>query len=334
MKQFKLIPTDDWFDYDIKITLKPCFRCNQKCWYCVEYDNKTSTWSESDCETVLDKLSTLPERYKNIFFYFYGGEPTLSKYWETLQYSIVKMFPERRLFVQTQTNMSVKLQRLQKFLETINQVKSDSHTIDICSSYHLGMQRVEDFIEKMELCDRHDALGLCFFSTEIIKEKQCIDEFRKIRKRFPNKLKMRFTLVTQEMIRDRKEYQHIQTDHLEFIHGNDGGKLEQSFFTEKYPEVEEHLEQGWNFSVDDSSVNYSYVMSKNINKQFKHMKCKCGTMGMVIDHNLKVYHCNDDYYKQINFIDIEELQIDEFLRKDVRCLQLACYDGLDYTKYK
>ena len=124
IKSFEIIQTDEWPQYDLKITLKPCFRCNHKCWFCEEYDNKTKTWTKDQCDEVLNKLKDIPRDKKKIFFYFYGGEPTLSKYWEYLHYKLIQIFPERDLFIQTQTNLSLNEDRLKKFLHKINNIKS------------------------------------------------------------------------------------------------------------------------------------------------------------------------------------------------------------------
>ena len=83
---FEIIQHPEWFDYDLKITLKPTFKCNHRCWFCNEYDNSTQSWTQEQCDVVLDKLKEIPSNKKRIFFYFYGGEPTRSKYWEYLNY--------------------------------------------------------------------------------------------------------------------------------------------------------------------------------------------------------------------------------------------------------
>ena len=64
------------------------------------------------------------------------------------------------------------------------------------------------------------------------------------------------------------------------------------------------------------------------------MKCACGLKNIVIDHNLKIYHCNDDFYNNINITDIRDLDLNTYLNKYVRCLNNACYDGLDHKKIK
>ncbi len=153
MKSFELIPSRAFPQYDVKITLKPSYRCNQKCWYCPEYDNKSQLWTDDSCEAVLDQLSNLPDRFKNVFIYMYGGEPTLSPHWEYIQMRLSEMYIERNVFFQTQTNMSIKPERLDKFLLNFNQLKPDTHIMDICSSYHLGKQHVDQYIEKMKICE-------------------------------------------------------------------------------------------------------------------------------------------------------------------------------------
>jgi organic radical activating enzyme len=333
MNRFELIQSGQWPKYDLKVTLKPCFRCNHNCWFCSEYDNRTHMWSKDECDVVLDKLQELPVNKKKIFFYLYGGEPTLSKHWEYLHYRLVEMFKDRELFIQTQTNMSLTEQRLDRFLEKINNVKESSHTIDICSSYHLDKQKVDDFIKKMDICNNYNSLGLCFFSTEIPKEDQFLSEFSMIAAKYPSKIKLKFTVLDRQEYITNPDLKHLYED--DYLLGEDGGRyIEYRYFMRKYPELVNYLESGWNFRVDNKIKNYVDIKNEQIHTKFKYMKCQCGTKGIVIDHNLKVYHCNDDYYNRINISDLHDINFEKYLRKDVRCLNRECWDGLDFTKYR
>lgn len=332
MKNFSIIESSNWPAYDLKITLKPCFRCNQQCWFCNEYDNSTPMWSSSDCETVIHKLSTLPEKYKKIFVYFYGGEPTLSSNWEFLHELLFEQLSDRELFIQTQTNMSIKYDRLKAFFELCKH-KPTAHQIDICSSYHVGMQRVEDFIDKMRLCDKYKSLGLCFFSTEVGKEEQMMNDFHAITRAFPEKLKMKFTVIPKLKTRDFPEYQTLLKDE-ELAGEDDGQYLEFRYFTRKYPELLNYLEEEWTFDVDDKRMNYVDVKHQKIHEKFKYMHCECGTKGVVIDHTLTVYHCNDDNYQNINPTKLHDVDFSSYLSRDVICLNRRCWDGLDFNKYR
>ena len=89
-------------------------------------------------------------------------------------YKIVKMFPDKELFLQTHTNLSLTKKRLKNFLEKISQIKSSNHTINICNSYHIDKQRVDQYIEKMDICNEYNSLGYCFFSTEIPKKEKML----------------------------------------------------------------------------------------------------------------------------------------------------------------
>jgi organic radical activating enzyme len=333
MKRFELIPNKDWVKYDLKITLKPSFRCNQKCWFCNEYDNNTKMWTQDMCDAVLDKLTQIPTDKKRLFIYMYGGEPTLSKYWEHLQLQIVQKFKDRELFIQTQTNMSLGKRRLSRFLKEINNTKQSHHVVDICSSYHLGKQRVEDYLQKMDICSEHNALGLCHFSTEIEKEDQFLTEFSTIAAQYPDKLKIKFTQLENLVKTTNPIYTELLKD--DYLRGSDNGEsLEFRYFMQKYPELERYLEHSWSFNVDGEVLNYSDIKERGIYRMFKYMKCQAGRKNVVIDHNLKVYRCNDYYYSQIDPIDLSDLNFTEFLLQDVRCLNCKCTDGLDHIKYK
>jgi organic radical activating enzyme len=331
VKSFEIIPHPDWFDYDLKVTLKPSFKCNHQCWFCTEYDNSTKSWTKEQCDLVLEKLQDIPSNKKRIFFYFYGGEPTLSKHWEYLNYRLVEIFHDRELFIQTQTNLSLGTKRLEQFLQQINSIKSDSHKIDICSSYHLNKQSVHEFIEKMHICNRYNALGFCFFSTELLHKEQTLEEIRAIIEAYPPKLKMRFTEIYNLQYRNIPEYAEYIKD--PYLLGDDHGKsLEFRYWLKYYPELRQYFEKAWDFKVNDQIFNFSEVSAYNIHMKFKFMKCECGVKNMVIDHNLKVYHCNDDFYNNRNITNLLDIDIKTYLNRYVRCLNNACYDGLDHRK--
>lgn len=334
VERFELIKSKDWPEYDLKVTLKPCFRCNHRCWFCEEYDNKTKTWTKDQCDLVLEKLKTIPKDRKKIFFYFYGGEPTLSMYWEYLNYRLVELFPDRELFIQTQTNLSINNERLEEFLKHIVNIKQNKHVIDICSSYHLNKQTVKEFIEKMDVCEKYNALGLCFFSTELCRKDQTLEELNQIINTYPEKVKMRFTEIDGLIYKNIKEYEQYLCD--PYLVGDDNGKsLEFRYWLREYPELRQYFEGGWNFKVNDKVYNFSEVSGYNIHKKFKFMRCRCGTKNIVIDHNLKVYHCNDDFNNQINITPLSNIEsFCDYLKKDVRCLNSVCYDGLDHLKYR
>lgn len=330
---FKQIRSEDWPEFDIKITLKPSYRCNQACWFCDEYNNKTNMWTIEDCDLVIEKLKSIPVDKKRIFIYFYGGEPTLCKHWEYIQYQLVEVFKDRELFIQTQTNLSISLERLNVFLSNICKIKQNNHTIDICSSYHIGKQRVDDFINKMRLCDEMGCLGLCFYSTEIPKHDQCVSEFEKLVDHYPEHIKLRFTEVDGLAWKRPAGYVEYLKD--KYLVGDDQGKsLEFRYWLRKFPEWKKFFEHGWNFDVDGETYNFSEVSAYNIHMKFKYMKCQCGTKNIVIDHELNVYHCNDDFNNKINITPLTDLKIDSYISRSVRCLNSACYDGLDFTKYR
>ncbi len=345
IKSFELLESNDgtYPNFDLKIIIKPCYRCNHNCWFCHEYDNKSKMWSKEDCNLFLEKIKRIPSHYKRIYLYFYGGEPTMSPEWEYLHYELVKIFLDRELFVQTQTNMSMKIDRLDTFLENINKVKSNNHIIDICSSYHIGKQKVENFIEKMKICEKHNALGFCFFSTEMTKEEQMIKEFYQIADIFPEKTKLRFTEIT--FTNDRKATNWLHTGkkisgyenyfNNEYLVGDDhANAMEYRYFMKKYPEFKNFLEDGWNFKINGKTVvKYTDVKNQQMNK-FRFFKCSCGKKQLVIDHNLKVTHCNDDFYNNIKIKDLKDIDFESYLAKNAVCANVRCSDGLEFKKWK
>lgn len=331
IKKFSLIKTSEFPEYDLKVTLKPSFRCNQNCWFCSEYDNKSKLWTKEECDYVLNKLENIPTSKQKIFFYFYGGEPTLNSNWEYLNTELIKLFPDRELFIQTQTNLSVKYERLEKFLLDINKIKSDKHTVDICSSYHIGKQNVYVFAQKMKLCEEYNACGECFFSTEIPKENQMMEELRYLISQFPEKVKMKFTVIPKLKQRNLPGYEKVLSDSN--LVGNDEGQyIEFRYYTQKYPELLNYLEQSWNFNVDNEVLNYVDVKHRKLHENFKYMSCSCGQKSIVIDQNLNTFKCNDDCYNNINPIHISDVNLATQFTNRTICMNNECWDGLDFDK--
>jgi organic radical activating enzyme len=291
------------------------------CWFCDEYDNKSYEWSKEDCDKVLDKLDSVLKPYQSIFLYFYGGEPTLSKYYEYLHYELIKRHKDKKLFIQTQTNGSMNKERLITFLNTLE--LQDNHILDISTSVHLNKQKILDLIDKLKILREYNALGNIFPSTEYNHEEQFIEELRLMIHEFDNKVKIKFTEIGSGII-DTQEAQLYPSDQ------GDIKSFEFRYFTQKYPFLLNHLEEGFNFQVDDKVVNYSIVKATDIHKQVRFMKCECGTKNLVIDHNLKMYRCNDDFKNNIGIQDISE----DLVIKNKYCLNKACYDGLEFKKWK
>ncbi|EAL2698631.1 hypothetical protein AZ702_09015, partial [Campylobacter coli] len=52
---------------DLKITLKPTYKCNQMCSFCCEYDNSFPEWDRSTITRLIDKLKDTPDRFQKIF---------------------------------------------------------------------------------------------------------------------------------------------------------------------------------------------------------------------------------------------------------------------------
>jgi len=332
IKSFELIKNDDWFDYDLKITLKPSFKCNHKCWFCGEYDNNTKTWTKDQCDEVLSKLKEIPKNKKKIFFYFYGGEPTLSRFWEYLNYEIVKLFPDKELFLQTHTNLSLPVKRLEKFLIKIHKLKSSHHTVDICNSYHIGKQKVIDYIKKMDICEKYNSLGFCFFSTEIPKKEQMLDEMGQIIESHPTKLKMKFTEIENLTLNPSSGYDEYIKD-ADLIGDDNGKSLEYRYWMKYYPQFQKYFEESWNFLINNKlKLNYSHVKGNNIHKKFRFMKCESGKKNIIINYDMRVFRCNDYSYKNLKSINLSDLKFEQYLDKCERCVISSCCDGLDHKK--
>jgi organic radical activating enzyme len=323
VKEFK-IQSDNYNKFDIKITLKPSFKCNQCCWFCSEYDNNSHEWSYDDCNKVLNKLKLLiNETHKNIFIYFYGGEPTLNKNWEYLTYELIKIFHDKKLFIQTQTNLSLSIKRLQIFLTEIKKIKKDNHHIELCSSFHPFKQNFKLFIKKLSELKKNNCLGYCFFSTDLSNEEELLNNFKTLIGLFPDKIKLRFTelnfsskIPNNYPIKFNKEQDH---------------NLEYLYLIQKYPFLLQYTEEEFSFIMDNHYYTFNEILFNNYNS-FRLMKCECYTKNLVIDNNLKCYHCNDDFKNNINKFDLDDLDNNFF--KSGFCLNKKCYDGLEFKKWK
>jgi hypothetical protein len=232
------------------------------------------------------------------------------------------IFKDKELFIQTQTNLSIDNTRLISFLDSINNVSINStkHKIDICSSYHLNKQNVNDFVKTLKILDKYNVMGLVFINTDYLNEEQFIEEFKILLKHFPNKIKLRFTEIQPD---SPKRSLYPETKNLK--------SFEYFYFVEKY-DFQQYFEEGFNFMVNDKLYNFSEISALDIHKHFRFMKCDCFVKNIVIDHNLKVYHCNDDFKNNINVHDISDVN-SSFFKKSF-CLNKACYDGLEFRKYR
>lgn len=306
IKNWELLDKQQYFPYDLKITLKPCYKCNQKCWFCKEYDNNSKQWNYDDCLLVLDKLKTLPERFKKIFIYFYGGEPTLNPNLEFIIQELYKNLGNRIAKIQIQTNLSISIDRLKNFKQP---------NLEICSSYHIGKQDVSEFILKLRKLKELDILGYCFINTEYNKEKQFIQEFNLLAKEIPNHLKMRFTI----------DYTKNPVDYRDYF-----------YFSKKYPYLMNYLEQEYKFKINSAIIGYDEAYNKKYHEQLYLTKCSCVAQNLVIDNNLNVYCCND-YAKpeyNINPINIKDLDFNLYFKDYVICRLKQCNDGLEFKKWR
>jgi len=299
-------------DFDLKITLKPSVRCDQQCWFCSEYNNHEKDWTLDDMYKVIDKIKELNTNQR-IFIYLYGGEPLLFKNWNILILELLKI---PNIKIQIQTNLSIKLSDLKSFYEN----GFDRERLEFCSSYHLGKQKVNHFLEKLKFLESVDGLGYCFFNTDVCDESKFRREFKMVKNLIPNKLKVRFT-EAQNNFPDNypveaRQYNDKNYDYVKY--NND--KL-----------FDGCLEDEFTFDVNNKVKNFTEVLSSKDNA-FKLWKCECSMYNIVIDNNLKVYKCNDDYSNNHYNIDIDELNKNYF--KIGYCMNKYCYDGLEFKKWK
>ena len=195
--------------YDIRIMLQCSYKCNHMCWFCDEWDNKTgNSWSIDECDIVLDKISNLPESYKNVYILFYGGEPTLCKHWEYMHFKIFEIFKDRNVLIQTQSNMSLNIDRLKSFTRLANHYIPDNIYFDVCGSYHIGKQTPERFIEKMNIVSDEALFGKISYAGEIINNlDQTLKEYDYISTNYiKNLIYLRTVAVEQYKINVSKKY--------------------------------------------------------------------------------------------------------------------------------
>jgi len=291
MNIFKHIKHPSYPDFQSKVTIIPSYKCNQMCSFCDEYDNKATDLSLDNFYNLFQHLNP-----NKLWAYFYGGEPTINKHWEEMNYAMGDFIKEG--WIQTQSNLSIKQGRLEKFCENYK----SSVPLEICSSYHLGKQDVKDFIEKALILKDYGMLGYIFVSSEISKEEQFIEEFSELNLYFSSKVKTRWTETLESTYKER---QH---------------------FINKYPWLFNYQEPGFNFSIDNEFTTYDDVRTKELFKDFKLMKCECGSKNLVLDHSGNLYYCMHDFKEGFR-------PLTQVKREDTFCLHKACSDGLEFTKY-
>lgn len=283
--------------FDFKVTIKPTLKCNHQCWYCEEYDNSNHTRLE-DMTSIIEHLKLLNKN--NIWIYFYGGEPTINPYWEQLVLDCDIIASN----IQTQSNLSLKLQRLEKFCDTNYRSK-----VTISPSYHISKQPIKEFIYKCSLLEQAGMLAPIFVSTEIKRAEQFKKDFQALYDKFGDKVKVRYT-----------EY------------GNDI-TMEYNYFSPNYSDKEEE----YTFLLDNQSISYYNVRKNRIFEQFKYKRCESGSKHLVINPDGTLYNCNDYYEAGIllpynilsdwNPNKFKSLFVDNICRVD------TCVDGLEYVKY-
>ena len=128
-----MIPLE--FDDTFVVQLKPTDHCNFKCSYCYVYDNAQIEMDEVMANKYIDILDSLNIKQSKIFFYIYGGEPTMNS----------KLISIINLFLKSKTFRSKKIQILlqtnglywdtKTFLKNISELKKVVD-IQVNISYH------------------------------------------------------------------------------------------------------------------------------------------------------------------------------------------------------
>lgn len=362
--------------FDFKIMLQCSYRCNHGCWFCNEWDNKTNLWSRDQCDLVIDKLRHVPTYKNKIYVLFYGGEPTLNEHWEYMHHRLVEIFTERELLIQTQTNLSIDSVRLNNFLTDINKEKQPHHVIDISSSYHIGKQPVEEFIEKMDILQPHVGFGSCMFGSELIcKEQQTLHEFETLNNRYPGKVCYRHTVVNDpSVVFNKKGFERYKAVAAELgLNMSESQDIEYKYLKQNFPELVPRYHPfgydiipntnimaptscWYNFNrvailkqilgitgghkkfvssrydsvelaIDDlydDAVTFYNKQGVHCGRKNKYTTCDCGVKGMVVSHDLKVYNCLDNCYKDIRGTTINSVDMTTWFNKNIICLSDMC----------
>lgn len=293
---------------DLKITLKPTYKCNQMCSFCCEYDNTFPEWDRSTITRLIDKLKDTPDRFQKIFVYYYGGEPTLFKHLEELTEKLFEVYKDRDLFIQCQTNLSIDKNRLYNF---------KYNNFEFCSSYHMNKQKVEDFIEKLNILKELNILGYCFMNTYLDQEQQFIKEFNALAQAIPDKLKMRFTVDNTNPGSKHMNYEKL---------------------IKTYPFLNNYLETQFTFLIDSKEVIYDKAYNEGLYKQCRFCKCEVGSKSLVINYDELCYHCDDESNKfnnkEIKGLPLKDLDLNNFFVPYKICRVKQCHRGLEFKKWR
>lgn len=326
--------------YDMKVMMQPSYKCNQNCWFCQEWDNTSKIWTKDDCDKVLSKLEKMPEDKKSIYFLFHGGEPTLCRHWEYFHYRLVDIWKDRELFIQTQTNLSMNKKRLEKFLDKIHEIKPSHHVIDISSSYHIGKQNVDDFIEKMKIYQKYVGFGPCSFTAELIhKEKQTLYEYNKLVDSMPpGKIWWRPVVVNDvedvfergdagmgRMLPDNefRRYKELLESDREYYAGKkNGATIEYKYMLRHFPEMN-HVYTPFNFNCLPNA-NLANSRWKNL------YVTKCVNTMLGNTHALGIEYSDETRIEDI-ISDLYDRAIDLYEKQGAACVQnvkfMKCNSG-------
>lgn len=299
---------DDLNLLDMHVMLQTSYNCNHRCWFCTEWSSNGKSWTKSECDLVVDKLTQLPPEKNKIFIQFHGGEPTLCDHWEYIQYELVDRLKDRELFIQTQTNLSLSKDRLANYLDEIHKRRQKHHVIDINGSYHLGKQHINEYVEKMKMLTPRVAFGGVQFVGEIMcREEKTINEYNILENSFPGQICYRHVVVNQPgktSIKNRYKT-FSETD-------NTGNRtnIEYRYTVQNFPELlSRYYPHGWllrfntnMYSADSIWARY-YISDILRNMLGKHEMInsakinKCMTTEQVIE--VLREHARDMYYEQL-----------------------------------
>jgi len=323
--KFELLNKSFPYDTDLKITLEPSYRCNQQCWFCTEYDNNSKDYTINDIDNIIIKLKEILNtlKIKTLFIYIYGGEPTLNINLFYMLKELDKLifnYNFDKSLIQIQSNLSISTDRLLEISRYTFNTK-----LEICSSYHVGYQSVKTFLDKLDILNNYNKLGYCFVNSDYTQEDRFIEEFNILSKKYPDKIKIRFTEVELNFKNKDKISKYPKMDKKDLF------EFEYKYFSNKYTYLLNYLEDKFTFNFDDKVLNYSELVGKSLN-YFRMFKCEAGKKSIVIDHQLIVYPCT--HYAKYNICSkkLEDFNINDL--KSNYCLLYRCYDGLEFKKWK
>lgn len=268
------------FSYDYHITFRLNDKCNLACEYCRWFDGENYSKSIETVLALFEFFKT--QRFKNVLFYFHGGEPAIHpeviKVLDCIKENSVKN--NINVFIEFQTNLSYSTNKLKKIIKSVDKISISYHYNELMRT-KTHLQFVKNFIYlKLNnvYIDKFDIM------LENVSENE-LDIFYKNILWFLKYDK----IIDSEMIHGFCHYDKnpiTKSKHIQFYN--------------KYNKTEQI------YKIDDKLYNTNELFSEGLN--CKGCKCDAGSKYVVINSDGNVFKCGIEMtYYRMKCVDVKPI---------------------------